>query len=91
MIIFLLGIFAGIIANINQYLINKAGEGAPDFSNGIFLTAANLGTTLGTSICGIFISSLGSNYSILGSVFLMIAGLVMIALTYTYRSRKRVY
>lgn len=46
------GILGGINANINQYLLACVASDAPDFSNGLFLTAANLGCMAGTMISG---------------------------------------
>ena len=65
------GILGGINANINQYLVAKVTKDAPDFGNGLFLTAANIGCVVGTFIGGIFIQSIG-----LYAVFL--AGIVMV-------------
>lgn len=62
------GILGGIGGNINQYWISTAAPEAPDFANGLFLTAANLGTTLGTTVCGYFISGLGIKYVVLGGL-----------------------
>jgi predicted MFS family arabinose efflux permease len=58
------GTIAGISANITQYVITSSAPDAPDLSNGIFLSAVNSGTTIGTFIGGIFITTLGSNYVI---------------------------
>ncbi len=65
------GILGGINANINQYLVAKVTKDAPDFGNGLFLTAANIGCVVGTFIGGIFIQSIG-----LYAVFL--TGIVMV-------------
>lgn len=64
------GILGGINANINQYLVAKATLDAPDFGNGLFLTAANIGCVAGTFIGGLFI-----DYK--GLTELMLAGIVM--------------
>lgn len=64
MISVLWGILAGISANITQYVIISVAPDAPDLSNGIFLSAVNSGTTIGTFLGGIFIASLGSNFVI---------------------------
>lgn len=58
------GTLAGISANITQYVITSSAPDAPDLSNGIFLSTVNSGTTIGTFIGGIFITTLGSNYVI---------------------------
>ncbi len=52
-LVVLLGICAGFINISGQYMISSAAREAPDFSNGLFLTAANFGTAMGTSLCGI--------------------------------------
>ena len=51
-LVILLGICAGFINISGQYMISSAAREAPDFSNGLFLTAANVGTAMGTSLCG---------------------------------------
>jgi Arabinose efflux permease len=74
------GILAGAGANINQYWIMSSASEAPDFANGLFLTAANLGTTFGTSVCGIFISGVGTKYIVLGGMILIISSFVTVLL-----------
>ena len=66
LIILLWGILAGIGANINQYWITSTAPEAPEFANGIFLTSTNLGTTIGATVCGLFISRLGIQYVVFG-------------------------
>lgn len=80
LLITILGVIAGIIANINQYIIADAGPEAPDFSNGLFLTAANLGTTFGPIICGIFISQFGTAYSLFGAIIFAVLSIFIIIL-----------
>ena len=53
---FVWGVLAGAAANINQYWLATAAPKAPDFANGLFLASTNLGTTVGTSVCGFFLS-----------------------------------
>lgn len=62
------GILAGINGNINQYWISHAAPEAPDFANGLFLTAANLGCVLGTTISGKFIETMGMDFVVLGGL-----------------------
>lgn len=73
-LIFIWGIMAGCVGNINQYWMAIAVPNAPDFANGLFLAATNLGTTVGTSLCGGVITKMGISYIFLG-------GLVMLALS----------
>lgn len=72
------GILGGINGNVTQYWLLKAAPEAPDFANGLFLTAANLGTTFGTILGGFFISRLGTNYVVFaGLLFIVLAGVVV--------------
>ncbi|EIT86872.1 major facilitator family transporter [Fictibacillus macauensis ZFHKF-1] len=82
-ITFIWGIVAGIGTNINQYWISSAAPEAPDFANGLFLSAVNLGTTLGTFVGGLFISSLGTPYI----VFVGILSLAVSTLFITFRMK----
>lgn len=72
------GILAGAGANINQYWIMSSASETPDFANGLFLTSANLGTTFGTSVCGLLISSIGTKYIVLGGVLFLILSFVTV-------------
>ena len=72
------GILAGAGGNINQYWIMSAAPEAPEFANGLFLTAANLGTTFGTSVCGLLISGIGTQYIVLGGLLFLILSVVSI-------------
>ena len=81
MIIFvtIFGILGGLVGNVNQYMIYSVGEDAPDFANGLFLAAANLGVTVGTSFTGVFITLGGeSQFSIWGSIIMLIVAFVAI-------------
>lgn len=78
LIILAWGILGGIGGNINQYWIASAAPEAPDFANGLFLTAANLGTTLGATVCGFFISGLGIKYVVLGGLSFSLLSIVFI-------------
>ena len=69
------GILAGIASNTGQYMISDAAPEAPDFANGLFLTSANLGTTVGTAVCGVFITGFGSRYSLMGALLFLAAGI----------------
>ena len=83
------GILAGAGANINQYWIMSAAPEAPEFANGLFLTAANLGTTFGTSVCGLFISGIGTQYIVLGGLLFLIFSVVSILIrNYLHNSNK---
>ncbi len=67
-LILLWGLMGGINANINQFWMAKTAPQAPDFANGLFLTAANMGVMLGTPFSGIFINNFGMAYVIFGGI-----------------------
>lgn len=79
-IIAILGILAGIAANNMQYMLTRDAEKAPDFANGLFLSCANLGTTFGTVICGIFLTLYGTPTIIIGTVLLLIISMIFVVL-----------
>lgn len=84
------GILAGIGGNINQYWITSAAPEAPDFSNGLFLSSVNLGTTIGTAVCGLFISELGTQYVVLVGLLSLVLSLAFIMLrNYMYTPTKQ--
>ncbi len=63
---FFWGILAGgLMANINQYLIASSAPEAPEFANGLFISACNIGTTLGAAAGGLFIAEWGTSYVLL--------------------------
>lgn len=72
----LIGVLAGINSNVNQYLITEAGPEAPEFSNGLYLTSANLGTTIGTFICGLFITAIHTRFSLFGTLIFIVIGFI---------------
>lgn len=65
-IILMWGFLGGIGGNITQYWIVSAAPEAPEFANGVFLTSANLGTTIGAAVCGIFVSGISTQYVVMG-------------------------
>lgn len=77
---FVWGVLAGCAANINQYWLATAAPKAPDFANGLFLASTNLGTTVGTSVCGYFLSRMGTQYIVLGGILFVACAFVLIAL-----------
>jgi DHA1 family inner membrane transport protein len=74
------GIVAGIGGNIAQYWVTSAAPKAPDFANGLFLSSANIGTTIGTAVSGLFISALGTQYILLEGLLSLIFCFVCILL-----------
>lgn len=64
---------------------------APDFANGLYLLSANLGTTIGAAVCGVFITVSGTRYSVFGSLlFLMISVVFVVLRIRAKQSRKQV-
>lgn len=91
-IILLWGILAGISANITQYVVTSAASEAPDFANGLFLSSANIGTTVGTFIGGLFISALGPQFVILVGILSVILSAVFIFLRNNkYSSKQEIF
>ncbi|MBT2696106.1 MFS transporter [Bacillus sp. ISL-40] len=83
------GILAGIGGNINQYLIISSAPEAPDFANGLFLTSANLGTTIGAAVGGLFISELGTPYVVfVGFLSLLLSAVSIFLRNYMYSGQK---
>ncbi len=78
-LIILWGMLGGINANINQFWIFHAAPEAPDFANGLFLTAANIGCMAGTAFCGMIIDSWSMGSVFFGGlVFISAAGLLVL-------------
>lgn len=77
---FVWGVLAGAAANINQYWLATAAPKAPDFANGLFLASTNLGTTIGTTVCGFFLSSMGTRYIVIGGILFIMCAFVLISL-----------
>lgn len=88
-IILLLGVLAGVASNTGQFMISDAAPEAPDFANGLFLTSANLGTTVGTALCGLFITGFGTRYSLLGALLFLAASIgFVLARNHTAKLKK---
>jgi predicted MFS family arabinose efflux permease len=58
----------------------SAAAKAPDFANGLFLSSANLGTTIATMVCGLFISGFGALYVVSGGLLFVVLGIIAIIL-----------
>ncbi|MFP3125609.1 MFS transporter [Ectobacillus funiculus] len=78
LIVLIFGIVVAIGNNISQYWITSAAPEAPEFSNGLFLASGNLGVTTGTSVGGLVISGMGTQYVVLGGFLFLILSLVFI-------------
>ena len=82
LILVLWGILGGINANVNQYLLARVTKEAPDFGNGLFLTAANVGCMAGTALSGWFIDSFGIAAVVGGGMLFATLGLGVIGVQY---------
>jgi DHA1 family inner membrane transport protein len=71
------GVLAGINANINQFWLSHAAPEAPDFANGLFLTAVNIGTMAATTVSGMFIDSFGEKFVVYGGLLFLAAAAVL--------------
>lgn len=90
-IILILGILAGYAQNTMQYMITDAAPEAPDFANGLYLLSANLGTTIGAAVCGLFITLSGTRSSVFGSLLFLVISVVFVTLRIRAKqSRKQV-
>lgn len=67
-LVIVLGVIVGLANTADQFMVSRSAPDAPDFVNGLFLTTTNLGTTIGTSVCGVFISGMGTSFSVLGTL-----------------------
>lgn len=76
------GILSGINANVNQYLMTSSALNAPDFANALFLVAANVGTSIGSLICGAVITHMGINLILLGGIAFFAGGMFFIRCRY---------
>lgn len=77
-LILLWGILAGAAGNINQYWISSSAPETPEFANGLFLTASNLGITVATLICGLLINNYGMDSILLGGLLLLLSSVALI-------------
>lgn len=85
------GVLSGAGANINQYWITSAAPDAPDFANGLFLSATNLGTTIGTMVCGVFIAELGVASIVLGGLLLLALSVLSILIRIKNSRKTKAY
>lgn len=90
LIIFTWGILGGIGGIIFQYWITSVAVEALDFTNGLFITSANLGTTIATMVSGLFISGIGIRYIVLcGLLFLALSIVAVLLRVFMYIPAKQ--
>ncbi|MGP0689618.1 MFS transporter [Priestia aryabhattai] len=90
LIVLIFGMVVAIGNNICQYWITSAAPEAPEFSNGLFLAAGNLGVTTGTSVGGLIISGMDTHYIVFGGILFLVLSLVFILMrNYMYSPAKQ--
>ena len=72
------GLLAGIGNDISQYWMVSAAPEAPEFANGIFLSMGNVGVTIGTTIAGAVVLSMGVQYVMLAAIAVLILDLILL-------------
>ncbi|MBE6510117.1 MAG: MFS transporter [Methanobrevibacter millerae] len=72
------GLLAGIGNDISQYWMVSAAPEAPEFANGIFLSMGNVGVTIGTTIAGAVVLSMGVKYVMLAAIAVLILDLILL-------------
>ena len=72
------GLLAGIGNDISQYWMVSAAPQAPEFANGIFLSMGNVGVTIGTTIAGAVVLSMGVQYVMLAAIAVLILDLILL-------------
>ena len=75
-LVLVLGVAVGLANTCDQYMVSRSAPEAPDFVNGLFLTATNLGTTVGTTVCGSLITAGGTHLAVLGTLPCLALGLL---------------
>lgn len=80
LIVLALGVFSGIINNANHFMLLQLAPSAKEFANGLFISACNVGLTLGTSFCGYLIRHFEVKTSVLAAIVLMLCGWVLVLL-----------
>lgn len=77
-IILVLGILAGIMNNAVHFMITDPFPKQAEFTNGIFLSVANIGLSLGAIICGYVSDMLDIKMSALSSCILVVLGVIVV-------------
>ncbi|UOF91971.1 MFS transporter [Fodinisporobacter ferrooxydans] len=89
-IVLVWGVLFALGTNGSQYWITSAAPEAPELANGLFLAFGNLGITIGTSVSGLFISGMGTQYVVFSGLLFLILSLGFILIrNYMYSPVKR--
>ena len=79
-LIFILGILAGLMNNGVHFIITHPFPKQAEFANGIFLSVANIGLSLGAIICGYVADMINLKMIALSACVLLVLGFVTVAL-----------
>lgn len=79
-LIFILGILAGLMNNAVHFILTEPFPKQAEFVNGIFLSVANIGLSLGTIICGYVADMINLKMIALSACVLLVLGFVTVAL-----------
>ena len=79
-LIFILGILAGLMNNAVHFIITHPFPKQAEFANGIFLSVANIGLSLGAIICGYVADMINLKMIALSACVLLVLGFVTVAL-----------
>ncbi len=77
-LMFLLGILGGIMNNATHFMISHPYPNAPELTNGLFLSVANIGLFVGTGVCGLFITFYNTRFIALAAILLLLGGILSI-------------
>lgn len=80
LLILILGVLAGLMNNGVHFLITQPFPKQAEFTNGIFLSVANIGLSLGTIICGYVADMIDLKMIALSACVLLVLGFVTVAL-----------
>lgn len=72
---------------VSQFWIASSAEEAPEFATSLFVSAANIGVTLGATVGGTFISAMGVNGIFVAGWIFALAALILFALSARSRAR----
>ena len=85
-----MGNLCRIVANTIQYWVSTSvAPSAPEFANGLYLTAANLGVSAATPFCGFFIATMGTQAAPVGGIFLVVCSAICIYLKICIVDRRK--
>ncbi|MEH0330525.1 MFS transporter [Campylobacter coli] len=85
---FILGILGGVMNNGTHFLISHPFPRAKDFTNGLFISVANIGLSVGTAICGLVISLSNTRFIAISSIIMVGLGLILVLVRMRLEDKK---